>query len=198
MGRGGARRERDEPERRCVATGESGGKAGLIRFVLDPEGRVAPDLAERLPGRGVWLSSNRAAAEKAVKKRLFARGFKAPAEAVDDLPDLLERLLAARTVEALSLCRKAGLAVAGFEKARARLREGGVAALFAASDGAADGRAKLAAIRGDAPIVECLTADEIGAAFGRDATVHAAVAPGGAADRAIREAGRLDGFRQAR
>ena len=69
MTRGGRAKTREAPERRCIASGESGSKFGLIRFVLDPAGGVTPDLAERLPGRGVWLSSDRASAELAVKKR---------------------------------------------------------------------------------------------------------------------------------
>lgn len=199
MTRGGAVRERQAPERRCVATGESGPTEGLIRFVLDPEGRLTPDLAERLPGRGVWLTADRALVEKAVKKRLFSRAFRQPVEAPEDLADRLERLAAARVIEAVSLARKAGLAIAGFEKVRARLREGPAGALLAARDGAEDGRAKLAALAGDdTPIVAALTADELGQGFGRDATVHAVLDRGGATERVLREARRLDGLRQSR
>lgn len=196
MTRGGVRKEREGPERRCIATGESGDTDPMVRFVLDPGGRLTPDLAERLPGRGVWLTATRALVETAAKKRLFSRGFRQPVETPDDLADRLEALAAARTVEALSLARKAGLAVTGFEKAKARLKQGGAGALLAAADGAADGRAKLAALKGDAPLVAVLTAAEIGAAFGRSEAVHAVLEPGGATERVLREAGRLDGLRQ--
>lgn len=198
MTRGGAARERTAPERRCIATGESGPTEMLIRFVLDPEGGLTPDLAEKLPGRGVWLTADRALVEKAVKKRLFSRGFRQPVETAEDLADWLERLAAARMIEAVSLARKAGLAIAGFEKVRARLREGPAGALLAARDGAEDGRAKLAALAGETPIVAVLTADELGQGFGRDATVHAVLDRGGATDRVLREARRLDGLRQSR
>lgn len=196
MTRGGAAKERTGPERRCVATGVSGPTDPLIRFVLDPEGRLTPDLAEKLPGRGVWLTADRAAVGLAVKKRLFSRGFRQPVEAPDDLADQLEALAAARAVEALSLTRKAGLAIAGFEKVRARLRQGLAGALIAARDGAEDGRRKLAPLRGEAPLVEALTGDEMGLAFGRDSVIHAVLDQGGATDRFLREARRLDGLRQ--
>lgn len=196
MTRGGARRDRAEPERRCIATGESGPTDRLIRFVLDPGGGLTPDLAERLPGRGVWLTADRELVAKAVKKRLFSRGFRQPVETPDDLADRLEALLAYRLIEAVGLARKAGLAVTGFEKARARLRRGPAGALFAASDGAQDGRAKLSALRGATPMAQALTSGELGAAFGRETAVHAVLEPGGATDRALREARRLDGFRQ--
>ena len=198
MTRGGAVKDRTGPERRCVATGESGSTERLIRFVLDPAGRLTPDLAEKLPGRGVWLTADRALVEKAVKKRLFSRGFRQPVEAPEDLADRLEALAAARAVAALSLARKAGLAIAGFEKVRARLREGPAGALLAARDGAEDGRGKLAALAGETPIVAALTADEMGQGFGRDATVHAVLDRGGATDAVLREARRLDGLRQSR
>lgn len=196
MTRGGVRKERDGPERRCIATGDSGGTAGMIRFVLDPVGALTPDLAERLPGRGVWLTADRALVETAVKKRLFSRGFRQPVETPADLAERLEALAAKRAVEALSLARKAGAAIAGFDKVRARLREGPVGALLAARDGAEDGRRKLAGLRAEAPLIEAFTADEMGFAFGRDSVIHAALEPGGAANRLLREARRLDGLRQ--
>ena len=59
MTRGGRQKEREGPQRRCVATGESGPTEGMIRFVIDPEDRVTPDLAGKLPGRGVWIGARR-------------------------------------------------------------------------------------------------------------------------------------------
>lgn len=204
MTRGGARKDRDGPERRCVASGESGDTALMIRFVLDPEGGLTPDLAARLPGRGVWLTADRALVEKAVKKRLFSRGFRQPVEAPEDLAERLESLLAVRLVEAIGLARKAGLATTGFEKARARLKKGAAGALLAASDGAEDGRRKLQAVTaavekagaGATPLVDSLRSDELGLAFGRDSVIHAVLDAGGAAERVVREARRLDGMRQ--
>jgi len=203
MTRGGRKRERDGPERRCIATGESAPARGLIRFVLGPDGDVVPDIAGRLPGRGVWLTADRALAERAAAKRLFARAFRGEVVVPADLPALLERLLAGRLVEIVSLARKAGQAVTGFEKVRERLGgRGGARArgrramvLVEASDGAPDGRAKLAALAPDLPVIGVLGASELGLAFGRDFAIHAALDAGGLADRALTEAARLAGFR---
>ena len=71
MSRGGKKKTGPEPERRCIATGERGGKAGLIRFVIGPEDQVVPDLAEKLPGRGMWVSADAGAIDKAARKGLF-------------------------------------------------------------------------------------------------------------------------------
>lgn len=195
MTRGGRPRSRDEPERRCVATGTSGPTGPLIRFVLGPEDEVVPDLAEKLPGRGMWLTATRAAAETAVKRRAFARAARRPVAAPADLPDLLEALLAKRLAEAISLTRKAGLAVTGFEKVRARLRSGPAGALLEARDGSEQGRAKLRPLARGAPVVDLLDSGELGLAFGRDFVIHAALDQGGATDRVLREARRLSGFR---
>src|SRR6056297_557202 len=77
MGRGGQPKDRTNgPERKCIATGEVRPKHGLIRFAIGPEGQVVPDILEKLPGRGIWVSSTREALETAAKKGLFSRGAK--------------------------------------------------------------------------------------------------------------------------
>lgn len=195
MARGGKAKERNGPVRRCIATGESGPTDRLIRFVLDPEGRATPDLAERLPGRGVWLTADRALVDKAEKKNLFARAFRAAVPRPEGLADRLEALVAERLVELIGLARKAGQAVTGFEKVQAKLRGGRAGALLQASDGAEDGRRKLRALAADTPLIGCLTRDELGLAFGREFAIHAALDAGGFADRALREAARLEGLR---
>ena len=199
MTRGGAAKNRAMLERRCIATGESGPTDRLIRFVLGPAAEVVPDLAGRLPGRGVWLTAERALVERAMAKKLFSRAFKAPAAAPADLADRLEALLAGRLIDVIGLARKAGQAVTGFEKVRARLKEGAAGALVQASDGAADGKAKLARMAGGLPsgvaVIDVLDSNELGLAFGRDFAIHAALDRGGFADRAIGEAARLSGLR---
>jgi predicted RNA-binding protein YlxR (DUF448 family) len=196
MTRGGKDKDRLAPERRCIVLGDSGPTDRLIRFVLDPEGTLTPDLAEKLPGRGVWLTADRDVVAKAIKKRLFSRGFKQPVEVSADLLDQLDALMARRLIDAVRIARKAGLAVAGFDKVKSRLQNGPVAVLLSASDGAADGRAKLEYLAGDSRILSVASGDELGLAFGREFVVHAALNGGGATDRVIREALRLDGLRQ--
>ena len=91
MGRGGQPKDRSEgPERKCIATGEAQPANGLIRFVVGPDGQIAPDIAGKLPGRGIWVSADRAALEKAAKKGLFARAARQPVTVPDDLLALVE------------------------------------------------------------------------------------------------------------
>lgn len=194
MTRGGRQKDRDAPERRCIVTGETGGKAGLVRFVVGPGGEVVPDLAEKLPGRGIWVTAGRAEIEKAAKKGLFARAARAPVTAPPDLANRVEAGLAQRVVELVSLARKAGLAVAGFERVKDWLAAGRARVLLQASDGSARGKGKLWTPEGGRWF-GCLTAAELGLSFGRASVIHGALAPGGLTDRVIRDASRLNGLR---
>ncbi|MEM9146593.1 MAG: RNA-binding protein [Pseudomonadota bacterium] len=195
MGRGGRTTDRDGPERRCIATGASGSTARLIRFVHGPDGDAVPDLAEKLPGRGIWLTSERDLVDKAVKKRLFARAFRAETAVAPDLADRLEALVADRLVSTIAMARKAGQAVTGFEKTRFALESASMGVLIEARDGAQDGRQKLRRLAQDLPVISALDASELGLAFGRDFAIHAALSAGAIAERALREAGRLGGLR---
>ena len=167
----------------------------MVRFVLDPEGRVIPDVACRLPGRGVWLTAARPHLERALKKKLFSKGFKTQAKAPDDLPEMVEQLLTDRLISLIALARKAGAAVTGFEKTKAVLTSGRPCVLLQALDGAAEQRAKLARLSRGRPQIGVLTASELGLAFGRGFAIHAALDAGGLATRALTEAWRLSGFR---
>ena len=183
----------DGPERRCIVTGESGGRGGLIRFVLDPDDRVVPDLSGRLPGRGLWVTADRATLERAVARQVFRRAARRPVEVPADLVATVEAGLRRRVRELVGLARRAGAAVAGFEKVSALLAARRAAVLLEASDGAEGGRGKLRGQSGGLPVVACLDSGELGLAFGRPSVVHAALAPGGLAERFLEEARRLHG-----
>ena len=111
MSRGGQKKKSDQSERRCIATREAEPRHGLIRFVISPDGQVVPDLAEKLPGRGIWVSADRVSLDEAVKKKLFAKAARADVTVVDGFVDLIEKGLTARVIHLISLARKAGGAV---------------------------------------------------------------------------------------
>lgn len=195
MGRGGVSKDRtDGSERKCIATGEVQPKGGLVRFVLGPDETVVPDVLEKLPGRGAWVASNRTALDLAVKKKLFARAFKAPVKVPEDLADQVESILLRRLIELISLARKSGAAVAGYEKVKDWLDKEEARVLIQASDGSARGKTKLSTPH-YGTYVGWLTADELGQAFGRQTVIHAAVASGGLSQRVVEEAQRLKGMR---
>jgi predicted RNA-binding protein YlxR (DUF448 family) len=172
--------------RRCIVTRQALEKPALIRFVIDPDGRVTPDLKERLPGRGLWVTANRAVLDQAVTKNAFAKAARQQVKIDRDLADRVVALARREVAELLGLARKSGQLVAGFEKVEAALRAGKVRVLVAASDGAADGRVKLARIAGSGvEICAPLTAAELAQALGREHAVHAAIKAGGLAEKTI-------------
>jgi predicted RNA-binding protein YlxR (DUF448 family) len=195
MTRGGRRKDLDEPERKCIATGEVSPKSGLIRFVIGPDATVVPDIAARLPGRGIYVSADRAAIDRAAGKGLFSRAARAQVRVPDGLADLVEQLLTRRVIELLSMARKAGDAVTGYEKVKDWLVSGRARALIQASDGSERGKTKLRPPEGRNGLISCLNAGEIGLAFGRERAIHAALAAGGLTTRVVEEAARLAGLR---
>jgi predicted RNA-binding protein YlxR (DUF448 family) len=195
MGRGGVSKDRSGgPERKCLATGEAQPKSGLVRFVMGPEAQVVPDISDKLPGRGVYVAAQREALEQAVKKKLFARGFKAQVTVREGLVDEVERQILRRMVDLISLARKSGDAVSGYEKVKDWLLKEEAEVLIQAVDGSGRGKSKLSTPH-FGRYIGCLTADELGMAFGRQTVIHAALASGGLSKRVVEEAQRLQGMR---
>lgn len=195
MARGGHKKIREDgPERKCIATGEIEPKFGLIRFVAGPDGRIVPDLAGKLPGRGVYVSADRAAMDRAIDKGLFSRAAKQNVTLPEGFSDLLEQMLSRRVVDLISLARKSGDAVSGYEKVKDWLLKEEAEVLVQADDGSARGKSKLSTPYGGS-YIGWLSADELGMAFGRQTVIHAALRAGGMASRVVEEAQRLKGMR---
>lgn len=184
----GPRTTKSATERMCVATRRVRPISELIRFVMSPDGDVVPDLKRKLPGRGLWVTATQAAVTDAVKRNLFARGFKRNLKARPDLASETDRLLLRGVLDALAIAAKAGEVVSGFGKVADALGRSEAVALLHASDGALDGIRKLDALArqnapsgpGSAPfpIIAVLSSAELDLALGRSNVIHAALLPG--------------------
>jgi predicted RNA-binding protein YlxR (DUF448 family)/ribosomal protein L7Ae-like RNA K-turn-binding protein len=222
------------PLRRCIVTRERLPKERMIRFVVGPDRQIVPDLAARLPGRGIWLSASKDVLELADAQenrrqenrrqenrrqdggrdkdkqgddskrslgqrhleRAFARAARGAVLVPPDLSLLLQAALIRRIGECLGLTRRAGQAVAGYEKAREALRTGRYRLVVQASDGSEAERARfLSGFGSDLKIIDPLPGDALGRVFGRDHVVHVAVAAGKLAESLVLEAGRLAGLK---
>jgi uncharacterized protein len=191
------------PLRQCAVSRAHKPPEELIRFVAGPDGAIAPDLARRLPGRGVWVDATRESVSAALRHKAFARSLKRQVSVPADLPSLVERLMARRLAEALSIANKAGLVVAGFTKVEEAIAGAKAAALVHAADAADDGVEKLdrkfnmlnAKTESPSVIIRELTGAEMSLAMGRPNVIHAAAAEGGATHRLIEEARRLKRYR---
>lgn len=170
-------------------------KRGLIRFVVGPDDSVVPDVADKLPGRGMYVAAERDALEQAVAKRAFSRGAKRQVRVPETLVDDVEAALVKRALDRLAMARKAGAAVAGFEKVKDWLDKGQVRILLQASDGSERGKSKLYRPGGRGSHFDILTAWELGLSFGREHVIHAALAAGTLAELFRDDAVRLSGVR---
>jgi len=162
------------PLRTCIVTGETMAPERMIRFVVGPDGDVVPDLARRLPGRGMWLKAERAVVEQAVAKKAFARAARAAVAAAPDLPQRIEKLLLDRVLEDLSRARRAGRAVAGFVKVEQMIGQRRAGLLIVAEEADGDGLGKMQA--SGLPIERLGNVANLGGVFGREQAVYVAVA----------------------
>lgn len=171
-----------------MALGQSRDPAYMVRFVQSPDGEIVADAFQKLPGRGVWVSSDEGLLRQAVQRGGFARGFKTKVKIdADALVEQTRTQLSRRLLGQMTMARKAGRLVFGEAAVREAASRGDVGLRIEASDGAADGRSKLRTLslatareleREDPAVIGCFTAAEIGTALGRDPVVHAAMLVG--------------------
>ncbi|MFM2150626.1 MAG: hypothetical protein RLZZ187_2932 [Pseudomonadota bacterium] len=164
----------------------------MIRFVLGPDRILVPDLGERLPGRGMWLSAKADVIEHAIRRGAFAKAARGEVLAPPDLRATVEDGLRGRIRDLVGFARRAGQAVSGWQAAREWLQAGRVGLLVQAADGSPAEKARLLGHR-QLPVAEPLSGAELGAPFGRDRSVHVAIARGRLAERIAADAARLAG-----
>ena len=189
LARPGPRRDgpEDAPEkgplRRCIVTRESGPKEAMIRFVLDPDRNLVPDLEGRLPGRGMWLSARADVIEHAAKRGAFAKAARGEVHVPPDLRARIEDGLRGRIRDLVGFARRGGQAVCG-RRIGPRMAAGRPGRAAGAGGGRQPGGTGQAGRPPrEVPVVAPLDAADLGALFGRDHAVHVAVAPGRLAGR---------------
>lgn len=190
-------------DRTCIVTRQSAEPDALIRFVAGPDARIFPDLRRKLPGRGCWVTADREHVEKAVARKLFARALKADVVVPDDLPGMVEALLAQLALGSLGLARKAGKVLMGATQVDKAVRAGEAAIVLHAFSASDDGvrkieQARRATVHLGGPRIAAykLFSDaELGLALGGTNVIHAAVLAGDAGRAAVKRLVALDRYR---
>jgi predicted RNA-binding protein YlxR (DUF448 family) len=190
-------------ERTCIVTRTRAEPDGLIRFVLGPDAAVVPDLKRKLPGRGCWVTADRAHVDKAVAKKLFARALKAEVKVPADLGAMVDALLGKNALGALGLARKAGAVALGAAKVESTVRSGKALAVLHAAEAAEDGIRKIdqarratAALGGpEMPAYKLFAEGELSLAFGGTNVIHAALLASDAGQSALKRLIALDRYR---
>jgi uncharacterized protein len=184
---------REPGARRCVRSRASRDRRGMIRFVLGPEDQVVPDLTERLPGRGLWLSADRSAISMAIAGHVFARALRRAVRVSPGLLGEIEQSLRRRCVETLGLARRAGAALAGYDRVVEGLHAGRVGLVVVARDAAAGQTRRIQALARGVPIASGLHREEMGQPLGRDEVTYVGLSGGALAQRLERDLQRLAG-----
>ena len=126
-------------ERRCILSGDTSARDGLLRLAISPEGLVLPDVAAKAPGRGAWIGVTHAELETSLAeghlKKALMRSFKgAPLTIPDDLPARTEAALTRHLGDRLGLELRSGNIVMGSARIEEQARSGRIAILLHASD----------------------------------------------------------------
>ncbi len=187
----------EQPERRCILTGEHGSRDALLRLAISPDGDVLPDVHARAPGRGAWIGVSRGDLETALTKGklkgALARAFKGAELTIPaDLPDRIEAALMRAFTDRLGLEMRAGFLMLGSDRIAEKARSGRIAWLAHAADASEDGSRKLDQAwrvgedeegSGKAGTRLPLDREALSVALGRDNVVHLALTDRAAAER---------------
>jgi uncharacterized protein len=205
------------PERKCILSGETAAREGLIRLAVSPPGAdgactVLPDVLAKAPGRGAWIGVSRSELETAQArghlKGALAHAFGkslggAPLDIPADLAGLIEAALTKALLDRLGLEARAGNLLWGSDRIAEQARAGRVVWLAHARDAGEDGSRKLdQALRvgrgaegtGMGGTVLPLDRTALSVALGRDNVVHLALNDDGAARRVASLVERLHHF----
>lgn len=172
--------ERKAVTRQCALTRAVLPVDDLVRFVIGPDDVLVPDIRNKLPGRGVWVTASRALVEEARAKKAFARSLKAPVKVPDTLAGDVAELMKRDALQMLSLANKAGGIITGFDKIEGT--RGPFLALVQASDGS---RAEIMRLRRachgrgpskrDPEAIEAFHSVDLALSIGREHVIHAAL-----------------------
>lgn len=185
----------EQEERRCALSGVQAPPSALLSFVLAPSGQVVCDVTHSLPVEArIWLVPSRTVLEQAMEQQLFQQ--LGAAECPPDLPQRVENQLRQRLQELLSLLRRSGALIAGFDKVKAKIESKRAVALVQAGDAAADGRLKLAKLAGHyaVPVIEVLPRAVLAQVTGQENQTHIALLGGGLSAAFIAESHRLAAY----
>lgn len=191
-------------DRMCIVTRDRGQPDGLIRFVAGPDGAIVPDLRQALPGRGCWVTAERAMVDQAVKRKLFGRALKTDVTTDPDLGQAVDRLLCDSLFGMINMARKSGQFITGSGKVEDAVRSGSAIALMHATDAADDGVRKLRQANtaramgvkaAEIPVFRLFSAEELALAMGEGAFIHAAALAGQAGEGVVKRAKMLARYR---
>lgn len=191
----GKSKKHDNCIRRCVVTGEKFGQEELLKFALDPKGVVVLDINRKLPGRGMWVSPDRSTLEKAATGNYFSRAARRNVDISTEFLYTVETKFIDYLTGILSLGRKSGVVVTGFEKVRRGISNKTITVLVQAFDGSDRQGQKIIPWGVSCKHHRCLSSAELGKIFGRELVIYVGVKDGPLAQKISLTAQKLERIR---
>lgn len=133
----------------------------MIRFALDANRNVVPDLCACMPGRGMWVVADRDAIVAASKGSKFKHSIKTKVKVDPMLPDTVKALLLKRCLELVGFAKTAGVVVVGQSSVEQALKNGELAYIIMGSN--AEGLEPEVPQNISSYVIGCLPEAELGA-----------------------------------
>jgi len=168
----------DDITRKCIVTGEVMEKSHLLRFVVTPDRILVPDLHKKLSGKGIYVSSSYKHLKYAIEKNLFAKVLKQNVKVTNELLPIVENILHKNALNAISLARKSGDAVIGFDKVMEAVTLKKVDFILEANNAGNDGHKKLQHKAENLLIYRLFSVEELDKALDKVNTVYLAFLKG--------------------
>ncbi len=165
--------------KKCIIKDKFFEKKLMLKLVLSPDGKIILDLNEKLPGKHIWISSERNSLIEAENRNLFSNFFGIKKDENKKILINIISFLKKRIVQRISLARKSSYAICGYEKIKSALFLNKIDLLIQASDGSKKEKNRLKGKFYNKSLIECLKSSEIGVAFGRDYIIHAGILSNG-------------------
>lgn len=179
--------------RKCIVLGEVEDKDNLLRFT-EIDGNIVPDFNKRFAGRGIYVSNSISALTKAIDKKLFSKAAKKKLNESKEIVELVENLLKKKGLQSISLAKKAGVLITGFEKVKDLLLKQKAAFLLEAKDAGEDGHKKMLSYAKKLKVFSFYTTEELDKALDRVNTVHAAFNESKMAELVYKDLSKLEKF----
>ena len=121
--------------KKCIIKDKFFEKKLMLKLVLSPDGKIILDLNEKLPGKHIWISSERNSLIEAENRNLFSNFFGIKKDENKKILINIISFLKKRIVQRISLARKSSYAICGYEKIKSALFLNKIDLLIQASDG---------------------------------------------------------------
>lgn len=161
-------------ERKCILEGTVKPVSELLRFIV-LNNTLLPDFNKKLPGKGMYITSNRLSLAKALEKKMFNKVSRHNLKIAADFIDMVENLLKQKALESINMARKSGMLITGFEKVKEEIKKNNADFIIEALDAGKDGKEKVAFLAKNIEIFNLFSIEELDMALNKENTVNVAV-----------------------